>query len=138
MSLTTFRTSLKPLLQTDLRNSGFVSNQIVVVDGYLDGPVEKRDQAALWSTGIRETGRVMDEQLFLTLRVFVAFKQQRAPESPIDPSALEGIAETIQSTIKGHQTGLGPWFQRGVDFTIDPRKQMVEAHIVASQLNQGV
>src|SRR5579872_1093565 len=109
---------------TDYRNA--LANVIAeglsvpVVPGMLEGPQTDRDVGSLYCRLVAEVPtRVGEETIISVLRLFKQYDQQVDKSTSFDPTPLETWLDQLQAVIAANNTGLGPWFQRIVSFTID-------------------
>lgn len=128
--MTTFREAVESHLATQLA--------IPFVSGKLEGP-QRRDIGCTFPAAKSEVpGHVNDEYVFVKVRVFKAFVQERDPAAPTDPAALEALAESLQTAMSTVQTGQGPWFNRVTDIEWDMDSYGFEATILGQQSNLGL
>lgn len=129
MSLTTFR-------QAVAAQAGLSLGIGTVVDGKLDGPVQRRDIVCSWPLRKAELADNVDlEELEIALRVLKVYPPRVDDETPIDPGPLETIAETLQTGLDNIQTTAGPWFFRVVELALDVDRFCVTARLVGWQRN---
>jgi hypothetical protein len=130
-SITIFRLSLQEHLEDVLQRP--------VIAGLLEGPLDQQ-LACVFPASIREVQRpVLDEQLFLTARVFEPFVAQAdLPVPAHDPLPLEDLAERLQKSIRDAQTTLGPWFARVMQIDFDLQRNAFEATLMGWQQNKGL
>jgi hypothetical protein len=109
--------------------------------GKIDGPIERVAAGCIWSEGVQEVPEQVDDQLLVVMvRVFNPNRRRRAGRKPPPDqlTALEELAELVQTTMRDVQTQGGPWFNRVTACEIDPDLNMVEVTIVARSANLGV
>lgn len=113
--------------------------KVQFVPGRLEGP----NQFGEWLGSCylervqEDPARVDEQQIFITLRLFAPYVQQRSPNEPYDPTPLEEMAEKILATIAANQTNLGAWYQRVRSIDFDPVSQGVQAQVFAFSGNPG-
>lgn len=129
MSLTTFR-------QAVAARAGTALSIATVLDGKLEGPVQRRDVVCSWPARKGELPDDADlEELEVFVRVLTAYVQRVDDETPWDPGPLETIAETLQAGLDDIQTAAGPWFFRLVEVEIDVDRQSVTGRVLGWQRN---
>jgi len=127
VSLTSFRVTLGSVL-SDAFGVDHVS-------GRVEGPVD-RALLCTWPASIRENSDDVNLQdVEVNVRMLLQFRQQHAPESPVDPADLEEAAEQLQQVLADVQTEAGPWFFRPVDIELDVDARQVTARCVGTQFN---
>jgi hypothetical protein len=111
-----------------------------IVPGLLVGPIEDREMGSVLVHRVRESpGRVNEQQVIVTLRLFKRYQMVTDPTKPYDPKPLYNWVEELETIIYANQTGLavGVWFQRITDFEVDPMQQGIEANLLAFRENPG-
>lgn len=134
MSLTSFRQTLITQFTTDVG--------IPFIAGKPDPKFyasPDRSIGFVWPVSINEvTGRVDEEELRLMVLVFIRFTSDPSPENPTDPTPLEALMDLLKTSVKNHQTGEGPWFQRVSGVVYDMDRQAFEATVYARELNASL
>ena len=128
MSLTNFRAAVRDRLQT--------VTGIPMIDGYLEGPIETRDLGCVWPVAKREDeDNAALERIELRARIFKRYVRSTNPETPIDPSELEALAETVQGGLDDIQGSAGPWYFRVTGIEFDVVTNGIEFTVEGVQLN---
>ncbi len=101
--LTDLRTGAAAAAKTALLAAGLVGDNFDIVPGQLSGPMPDLDRGSAWveSASVVD-GAVDEENIDLHLRIIKRLIVPRAGDiTPFDPTVLEQIAETVQTSLSG-------------------------------------
>ena len=128
MALETFLAGVRTELAADLG--------ITVVDGYVEGPLE-RELACVYPGQTEENpDDVGIEEIEVLIRYFRPYQQQFTPEEPAATADLIEMRDAIVEALKDKQTvQWDVWYFRIAGFTFNPRSRWIEARLRAWQAN---
>ena len=134
MSLTTFRQTLVTQFTTDVG--------IPFTSGKPDAAFRVSPDRAIgfiYPASVTEVaGRVNEEELRLTVEVYQRFSADPTLEDTSVPDTLESYHDALKASVKAHQVGEGPWFQRVSSVVFDMDRQMITATVYGRETNTSV
>ena len=84
------------------------------------------------------SGRVNEEEIRMTVEIYDRYAADPSLENPADPAPLESFMDLLKASVKAHQTGQGPWFQRVQSVIFDHDRQMLTATVYARETNASI
>lgn len=127
----------------DLLDAAAAFEDYVVYSGFREGQHRDQSVIAVFSPGLGERAEnVQVAELRLLVRAWPRVVPPTPGERPLDPSPLEELALSLESTLRGAQTSLasstGVWFTRLQRVEIDYEEWGCQAVLVAMADNPAV
>ena len=133
--LTTFRKHVASVLEPKLGVGKFVHDR-------LEGPIDRKAVACIWSGGTMQVeGQADDQLLVVFVRIFNPHRRQRSPRGGRTVNvldALEEAAAVVQTTWRAHSLEGGVWYSHITRTELDIEAALVEVEFVARSANPAM